>query len=115
MTKQTPPPAAQSQSDSTLAIISMVFGVMSLTGPGLLLGIPAIIIAIIALKKNKGSRGLSITGIVTGIVSTVASILFIVFMGFLINWSINHPEEFNQEKGLPEQFEQESPYSNSRI
>ena len=77
------------QSDSSLAIASMVLGVVSLTGPGFILGIPAIILAIIALKKNAAGRGLSIAGLVTGIVSTVFSILFVAFLVIMIAISAN--------------------------
>ena len=43
--------------DSSLAIMSMVFGVVSLSGPGLFFGIPAIIMGSIALKRKQGERG----------------------------------------------------------
>jgi Na+/proline symporter len=85
---------AQKQEDSSLAIVSMVLGIISLTGPGLLLGIPAIVTGIVALKKKLAGRGLAIAGLVTGIVSTVLSLLFCLLMIFLISWSIAHPEEF---------------------
>ena len=45
-------PTVQPQSEGTLAIVSLVFGVVSLTGPGLLLGIPAIVTGVIALKEK---------------------------------------------------------------
>lgn len=78
--------------DNSLAIMSMVFGVVSLSGPGLFFGIPAIIMGGIALKRKQGERGLSITGIVTGIVSTVLSLLFIGLLLFGIIWGMNNPE-----------------------
>lgn len=71
----------------------MVLGVVSLTGPGLFLGIPAIVIAIIALKKKAGGRGLSIAGLVTGIVSTVLSLLFFAFIVLMIIFSADTPDE----------------------
>jgi Na+/proline symporter len=103
------------QEDSSLAIVSMVLGIISLTGPGLLLGIPAIVTGIIALKKKVANRGLAITGLVTGIVSTVLSLLFCLFMIFLITWSIAHPGEFENtpRSGLPTQEEQ-LPFSQSQ-
>lgn len=76
----------KSSSDNTLGIVSMVLGVTSLTGPGLLFGIPAIILGSIALKKNQGERVLSMTGLVTGIISTVLSILVIIGLILLISW-----------------------------
>ena len=78
MTKESVPVQNQpTQPDSPLAIASFVMGVTSLTGPGLFLGIPAIITAIIALKKKVGGHGLSIAGLVTGIISTVLSLLLV--------------------------------------
>jgi O-antigen/teichoic acid export membrane protein len=104
-TKATP----QAQPDSNLAIISMILGVVSLTGPGLLLGIPAIVTSSIALKRNLSSRGLSIVGLVTGIISTTLSIIFLAFLAFLVVWGINHPEEFDQNYQTPGQSEQSDP------
>jgi hypothetical protein len=87
--------------DSSLAIVALVLGVVSLTGPGLIMGIPAIVIAIIALKKKLPGRGMSIAGLITGIVSTVLSLIFLVFMIFMMVWSINHPEEFEDYPRTP--------------
>jgi hypothetical protein len=87
----------QKPNDNSLAIISLVLGLVSLTGPGLLFGIPAIILGAMALKKKRGERGFSITGIITGAVSTFFSLLFIGFITFLIIWGIAHPEEMNKD------------------
>ena len=92
-TSSTPP----DKSDNTLAIVSMVLGVTSLTGPGLLFGIPAIILATIALKKDQGERGLSMTGLITGIISTVLSVLFIVGFILLFIWGASMPEELHDQ------------------
>ncbi len=91
------------QPDSPLAIISMVLGVTSLMGPGLLLGLPAIVLAIIALRRNAGGKNLSIAGLVTGAISTILSLLFIAFVIFLIQWSGDHPEEFYEYEQQQEQ------------
>ena len=82
MTTTTNP--APATSDNSLAITSMILGIVSLTGPGLLLGIPAIITGAIALRRNGTNRGMSLTGLITGIVSTVFSILFIGFFLFMM-------------------------------
>jgi hypothetical protein len=84
----------QPQETSTLAIISLVLGVVSMTGPGLLLGIPAIITGTIALKRNLAGRGLSVAGLTLGIVSTVISLLVCAFVIFMIVLGLTHPEEF---------------------
>jgi hypothetical protein len=79
---------------STLGLASMILGIVSFTGPGLLLGIPAIIMAAIDLKKKPINRGFAITGLVTGIISTVLSVLVIALVVFLSIWSYQHPEDF---------------------
>ena len=105
MTKTEAP--TEKQADSPLAIAAMVLGVLSLTGPGLLLGIPAIIIASVALKRKEGGRGLSIAGLVTGIVSTVVSLVFLMFLALAVVWIMDHPQEFEQYQSpqLEESFE----------
>jgi len=117
MTKQEEHVAVtQHQEDSNLAIASMVLGVVSLTGPGFLLGIPAIITAGIALKKKLAGRGLAIAGLVTGIVSTVFSLLFCIFLAFLIMWSIAHPEETQRRQSPSDSWSEHEdiPYSQSQ-
>jgi hypothetical protein len=117
MTKKVETPEVANQpveapQDASLATVSMVLGVISLAGPGLLFGIPAIITSSIALKKKLPGRGLSITGLVTGIVSTVLSLLFIGLMILLFIWGMNHPEILEEqsapaptEKGTQQLFE----------
>lgn len=99
-------PAPEKHDENTLAIVSMVLGVVSLTGPGLLLGIPAIITASIALKQKQGSRGLSLTGLITGIISTVVSLLFIAFMILLVMWSVANPDDTHEPYRHPTQSKQ---------
>lgn len=96
MTSDNSKKASQSSTQpDTLAILSIVFGIVSLMGPGLLLGIPAIVMAAIALKKDAPGRALSITGLVTGIISTVLSLLFIAFIVFIVSWSVGNPDFYN--------------------
>jgi len=83
----------QQQGSNTYAVLALVFGLVSLTGFGLILGIPAIILASISLKRGLPEKGLSITGLVTGIVSTIISLLFLVLIIFAFVWGYNHPEE----------------------
>ncbi len=85
-------------SDNSLPIISVVLGAVSLLGPGLLLGIPAIIVGSIALKKQQGERGISITGIVTGALSTLFSLFIIALIIWGIVWGINHPEDMRDQR-----------------
>jgi thiamine transporter ThiT len=98
---------AAPQQDNSLAIISMVLGVVSLTGPGLLFGIPAIVLAIIALRKKTTGRGLAITGLVTGIVSTILSMLFCFFIVLLVIWGITAPQDVDIPNRPPASTHQE--------
>jgi len=84
---------AVDKGDTTMSLVAMILGLVSLTGPGFLFGVPAIILGMIALKRKQGERGFSITGIVTGIISTVVSLIVAVFVIFAIIWGINHPSE----------------------
>lgn len=93
---------AEQQTESSLPIISLILGVVSLTGPGLILGIPAIVTASIALKRKQPNRHLSIAGLVTGIVSTVVSVLILTLIGIAIIWSLNHPEIFTDPYYYPQ-------------
>lgn len=82
--------------DSTFAVVSLTLGLLSLTGPGLLLGIPAIIFGAIALKRNAPERGMSITGIISGAISTFFSLLLIAFFVFIIVLAANNTNSFDR-------------------
>ena len=82
---------------SALPVVSAVLGIISLTGPGLFFGIPAIITGGIALKKNYRDRGLSLTGLITGIISTAISLLVVLFFIFIFIWAANNPQEFEKQ------------------
>ncbi|HEY0964890.1 MAG TPA: DUF4190 domain-containing protein [Candidatus Saccharimonadales bacterium] len=84
-----PVPAQEPQND--LAMASMVLGLVSFAGFGILTGLPAIIMGIIALKRP-GGHGFSITGIITGAITTVFTILGIALFIILIAVAANAPE-----------------------
>lgn len=87
--------SSHTQPDSPLAIIALILGALSFTGPGLLLGIPAIILGIIALKKRLPGRNLSIIGLVLGAISTFLSLLlFALFLLFVV-WAAEHDYQQN--------------------
>ncbi len=74
--------------DQTLPTISLVLGILSLVVccvGGVLLGPPAAITGFIAMKNvdnnpgKYGGRGMAITGMVMGIVTFLASVLFLIF------------------------------------
>jgi hypothetical protein len=79
------PSAMPHKNDSGLAVTSMVLGIVSIVSlTGFLLGIPAIVLGIIALNKKSGEKAMSIVGIATGAFSTLISILFIAFFVWAI-------------------------------
>lgn len=113
-TTKTKKHSGQSQEPAIISVLSIVFGVVSLLGPGLFLGIPAIILASIALKKDAPGRGLSIAGLVTGICSTVLSLLLAALLTFLVAWAVNNPGAFDDSDYYYPQSEQLPGYQGAR-
>lgn len=78
---------------SVLAIIGFALGIMGIMGAflfaGFYFGIPGIIFSIVALgnvkKKELKGKGLAIAGVITSVISLIASILVIVFTVFLVD------------------------------
>lgn len=76
-----PPPAGVEGEDKTMAIISLVCGVLSIFCCGFLTGVPAIVMGF--MHKNKvdanprqfGGRGLAMAGIITGAIGTILGII----------------------------------------
>ena len=66
-----------------MAIVSLIMGILSIVtccvGIGLIFGIVAIILAGISLSKKKG-KGVSIGGLVTGIIGTLLSLVIVIYM-----------------------------------
>jgi O-antigen/teichoic acid export membrane protein len=112
-TSSTQPAAATHSNDSSLGIVSLVLGLVSLTGPGLLFGIPAIILGAIALKRKQGERGLSITGIVTGAVSTFLSLVIIGFIVFVLILSAAYPQEGDRNNSQQMQQQERDRFESS--
>lgn len=84
-----PPPSASGQ-DQTLAIVSLVCGILGILCCGLVTGIPAIITGYMA-KNNVdsnpnqyGGRGLALAGMILGGVSVLFSILGIIYYIILL-------------------------------
>lgn len=65
---------------STLAVLSLVLGILSIFGFSIITGIPAIITGAISLKNHENNRGLSIAGIITGAISLFIAILIIIIL-----------------------------------
>lgn len=85
-----PPPApippsgpAAPPTSSSLPVISLILGILSMVCGGFVLGIAAIITGIIGRKKAKQSGkggGMSLAGIITGIVGSIESIVVILLL-----------------------------------
>lgn len=105
--------AAEKQ-DSTFAVVSLTLGLLSLTGPGLLLGIPAIIFGAIALKRNAPERGMSITGIISGAISTFFSLLLIAFFVLIIVLAANNTDNFDRYMDQQRETQSERRFQESR-
>jgi hypothetical protein len=79
------------QQDESTAILSMVFGILSLAGFGILTGIPAIILGTTARRNIRASGGrlsgdgMATAGIVLGWISCgiVILVVFVVFIVFV--------------------------------
>ena len=82
--KPAPAPQVTTPPSASMPIIAMVLGVVSLVTFMWFLGIPAIILGIIGLKKYSENRGFSITGLVTGILSTLLMVGTAIFLFFLM-------------------------------
>jgi hypothetical protein len=81
-TPMQPPPAGVAGENKTLALVSLVLGILSiLPCCGFLAGIPAVIVGFMAKSKAEnlpqeyGGRGLALGGIITGIFGTILSII----------------------------------------
>ncbi len=92
MTKPSVTPIATPQETSAASsppVMSMLMGVVSITTFMWFLGIPAVIFGIIGLCNHSRNRGYSVTGIVTGLISTfllifaAAIIVAMILISFL--------------------------------
>ena len=94
----TPPPAPEQSGDTSgLAIASLVLGAVSLTGFGIVTGIPAIITGAMALRKGPKDRAMSIAGIIMGAVATLLTILFVgLVILFTVLLAMSDPASFHE-------------------
>ena len=91
-------PAAVGQ-NKTLAIVSLVLGILSIPCCGVVTGIPAVIVGFIAKSKinsnpaEYGGAGLALGGIITGVLGTIIGIILLVIQLFLggLNALLNLP------------------------
>lgn len=106
------PPAPVVQHDDPLAITSMVLGVVAVSCLGFVTGIPAIILAIISLVRKSPSRGLSLAGLVTGIIGTIVSFIIVALFVLLVILAAASPEQVNPATPVPYQAQ---PYSHNQV
>ena len=102
---QQPYGSVQPQETGAMAIVSLIMGILSIVtccvGIGLIFGIVAIILAGISLSKKRG-KGVSIGGLVTGIIGTLLSLVIVIYMimaGVAFGTMKDDPEfqkEFNE-------------------
>jgi hypothetical protein len=80
------PPAVGAGQDQTLAIVSLVCGILSICLCGLLAGIPAIITGFMARNKINenpalyGGGGMALAGMILGGISIVFTVLYLIFV-----------------------------------
>lgn len=82
----TPAPQVTTNGATSIPIIAMVLGVVSLTTFTWFLGLPAIVLGAIGLKKYSDNRGFSMTGLITGIISTILLVgaIFLFLMALVL-------------------------------
>jgi hypothetical protein len=97
-----------------------VLGILSLPAaflagvPGIVLGLLAVVLGILGLRRVKANRadnrGMAITGIVTGVLGLLLGILVLVFTVFVVRTSGDCITEYDQpdEQAQLEQCLQES-------
>lgn len=93
----------------------MVLGIVSFTGPGLLTGVPAVILGIVALKRGVTERGMSIAGIITGGIATFFTLLFFgVMLLLMIIGLLANNQSGPSSQGTNGSAPSWQPYSQSR-
>ncbi|MBI3889831.1 DUF4190 domain-containing protein [Candidatus Saccharibacteria bacterium] len=93
-TTTTPTPAPQVKTDAanSIPIIALVLGVVSLLTFMWFLGIAAIILGVIGMRRYKENRGFSIAGLVTGIISTLLMISTVIFFIVMIAIAVTNDD-----------------------
>jgi len=82
--QQFTPQSSAAAPNQTLAIVSLVLGVLSIICCGFLAGVPAVIVGFMARSKatsspaEYGGAGLALGGIITGIIGTILGIILLI-------------------------------------
>lgn len=110
----------QPRMSNGLGIAALVLGLLSIPGaffggiPGILLGLLAIVLGIVALRRVKARRadnkGMAITGLVTGIIGLLIGLAVLAFAAFLLDTTAECQAEFERtgDQAAFEQCVQES-------
>jgi hypothetical protein len=89
------PVQATHRTSNGFSVASLILGILSLLGFGLLTGIPAIILGGIALKRKQPEHGMSLAGVITGSIGTLFSLLLIAFL--IAIFTIGNDSEYYNE------------------
>ena len=97
--------AAAFQSNPLTPILAIVGLLLACLAFGAVLGIVAIILGIVALRRVKantgGGKGLAIAGVVTGVIATLLGIGAGIYWGFV--WSLAGPCMFETDPAAQQQ------------
>jgi hypothetical protein len=121
---KTPQPQAQTQPQTApatplvtnhvgaFALSSLIVGIVATFSSwipiwGMLVGIAALVLGIVGLKKNQ-NKGLAITGIVTGSLATLLSLLITTFFIFALSSGFSEGS-----RGYDNGYDEEYDYNNS--
>ena len=102
----------QDTSAGAMAVVSLILGILSIisccVGIGVIFGIVAIILGGISLSKGRG-KGVSIGGLVTGIVGTIFSIIMIIyfiFIGIGVSATMQDPEFMQENEAIMDSIDE---------
>jgi hypothetical protein len=89
-THPSPAPTVSTPASTSIPVIAVALGAGSLMTSLWFFGIVAVILGIIGLRRYKENRGLSIAGIVTGVISTILLVISVVTIIIAVTTSILH-------------------------
>lgn len=105
------PQQATQQKENGAAIASFILGILSLVGMSIITGIPAVVAGAIGMR-NPQNKGLAVAGLVMGIISTVVTVLVILFFILVLILGIATFE--NSDFQFEENTQPTVPFDNQR-
>ncbi|MFN3652888.1 MAG: DUF4190 domain-containing protein [Armatimonadota bacterium] len=94
------------RSATNTAVIALVLGVLSLVGLSVFAGLPAWILGRAELRRiaageaSVSGRGLALTGMILGIISTVLAVVAVI-VALLLVWALQPTVDLIQEMSAP--------------